>query len=55
MKRKAGQDSDWRDARRCCRLSDEPLAMARELGFNPRDPIKNIPSKSEPWKAPVED
>lgn len=29
--------------------------MARELGFSPRNLIKNIPSKSEPWKAPVED
>jgi len=27
--------------------------MAKEMGLNPRSLIKNIPSKSEPWKAPV--
>ena len=27
--------------------------MARELGFQPRSLIKNIPSPSQPWKAPV--
>ncbi len=27
--------------------------MAKELGLNPRSLIKNIPNKSEPWKAPV--
>jgi hypothetical protein len=27
--------------------------MAREMGLNPRNLIKNIPNKSEPWKAPV--
>lgn len=29
--------------------------MARELGFSPCDLIKNIPSRSERWKAPVEE
>ncbi len=27
--------------------------MAKELGLNPRSLIKNIPSKSQQWKAPV--
>ena len=27
--------------------------QAKRLGLNPRSLIKNIPSKSEPWKAPV--
>jgi hypothetical protein len=27
--------------------------MAKELGFKPRSLLKNIPSKAEPWKAPV--
>ncbi|MBI4581758.1 MAG: hypothetical protein HY718_18830 [Planctomycetes bacterium] len=27
--------------------------MAKTLGMNPRKLIKNIPSKSQPWKAPV--
>jgi len=29
--------------------------MAKEIGLNPRSLIKNIPSKSEPWKSPVKD
>jgi hypothetical protein len=27
--------------------------MAKEPGFKPRSLIKNIPAKSQPWKAPV--
>ena len=27
--------------------------MAKELGMGPRSLIKNIPAKSQPWKAPV--
>jgi hypothetical protein len=27
--------------------------MARELGFQPRSLLKNIPSPQQPWKAPV--
>ena len=29
--------------------------MAKEMGLNPHSLIKNIPSKSEPWKLPVKD
>lgn len=45
----------WQDAKKSCRLSDEDIARAKRLGLNPRSLIKNIPSKSEPWKAPVKD
>lgn len=45
----------WQDAKKRCRLSDEDIARAKRLGLNPRSLIKNIPSKSEPWKAPVKD
>jgi len=31
-----------------CRLSKEDVGMAKEMGLNPRNLIKNIPSKSEP-------
>ena len=48
-------DEMWRDAKRKCRLNDEDIALAKRLGLNPRSLIKNIPSKSEPWKAPVRD
>jgi len=28
--------------------------MAKELGLNPRTLIKNVPSRAEPWKTPLE-
>ena len=43
----------WREAKRKCRLNAEDVALAKRLGLNPRSLIKNIPSKSQPWKAPV--
>lgn len=45
----------WREARRRCRLSDEEVRMAKELGFQPKSLIKNIPSPSQQWKAPVKE
>ncbi len=55
MTSRAERDRDWAEAERRCRLSSEGLAMAKELGLNPRALIKNVPSRSEPWKAPVEE
>jgi hypothetical protein len=40
---KAAQERRWAEAQRRCRLSDEALRMARELGLNPSSLIKNIP------------
>lgn len=45
----------WQDAKQKCRLNSDDIALAKRLGLNPRSLIKNIPSKSEPWKAPVKD
>ena len=45
----------WQEAKKRCRLNNEDIALAKRLGLNPRSLIKNIPSKSEPWKAPVKD
>ena len=50
---KKKREAEWAEAKRRCRLTDETLAMAKELGLNPRSLIKNIPSRSEPWKAPM--
>lgn len=36
-----------------CKLNAETLSQAKEMGLNPRSLIKNIPNKSEQWKAPV--
>jgi len=43
----------WQEAKRKCRLNAEDIALAKRLGLNPRSLIKNVPNKSEPWKAPV--
>jgi hypothetical protein len=47
------KEEAWREAQRRCRLSDEEVRMAKELGFQPKSLIKNIPSPSQQWKAPV--
>jgi hypothetical protein len=52
---KQKDDSAWEEAQRRCRLSDEEVRMAKELGFQPKSLIKNIPSLSQKWKAPVSD
>jgi hypothetical protein len=49
------RDEEWAEAKRRCRLSDEALRMAKELGMSPRSLIKNVPSKQQRWKAPVEE
>lgn len=51
----AYSDAMWAEAKKKCRLNDADIALAKRLGLNPRSLIKNIPSKSEPWKAPVKD
>jgi len=43
----------WSEAKRKCRLNAEEISIAKELGINPRSLIKNIPSPSQQWKAPV--
>lgn len=52
-KPKSKKDALWIEAKRRCRLSAEDVRMAKEMSLNPRSLIKNIPSKSEPWKSPV--
>lgn len=47
------RDALWAEAKRRCRLNQEDIRMAKEMGLNPRSLIKNIPAKSEPWKEPV--
>jgi len=47
------RDEEWAEAKRLCRLSKEELRMARAMGMNPRKLIKNRPSPSQRWKAPV--
>ena len=49
----AYSDALWQEAKKKCRLNNEDIKIAKELGLNPRSLIKNIPNKSEQWKAPV--
>lgn len=49
----AYSDQLWQEAKRKCRLNVEDLERAKRLGLNPRSLMKNVPNKSEPWKAPV--
>jgi len=49
----AYSDELWQEAKRKCRLNADDIALAKRLGLNPKSLIKNIPSKSQPWKAPV--
>ena len=51
-KRKKTLD-DWAEAKRRCRLNEETVRMAKELGMSPRSLIKNIPPHDQQWKAPV--
>lgn len=43
----------WQEAKKKCRLSSEDIKIAKELGLNPKSLMKNIPTKSEQWKAPI--
>lgn len=49
----AYSDALWQEAKKKCKLNQEEIKIAKELGLNPKSLIKNIPNKSEQWKAPV--
>jgi len=53
MKNPQKKEKLWIEAKKKCRLNNEDVRMAKELGLNPVKLIKNIPSKSQPWKLPV--
>ena len=49
----AYSEASWQEAKKKCRLNYEDIKIAKELGLNPKSLIKNIPNKSEQWKASV--
>ena len=49
------RDRLWIEAKRRCRLNDNDIQIAKEMGLNPQSLIKNIPYKTEQWKLPVKD
>jgi hypothetical protein len=46
--------SNGKKQKKLCRLNDEDIERAKRLGLNPKSLIKNIPNKSQQWKAPVD-
>ncbi|HKX63598.1 MAG TPA: hypothetical protein VJS65_17200, partial [Verrucomicrobiae bacterium] len=46
-------DPLWAQAKTVCRLNQQDIAMAKQLGLSPRALMKNRPSPSQQWKAPV--
>jgi len=48
------REDEWKEVKKRCKVGDETVRMAKELGINPKTMIKNIPSKAEKWKAPVD-
>ncbi|MCK9547945.1 MAG: hypothetical protein RBS49_03395 [Sphaerochaeta sp.] len=49
----AYSEQDWEKAKKLCRLNEEDIRIAKEMGLNPRSLIKNIPGKDQRWKEPV--
>jgi hypothetical protein len=49
--KKSDQQQLWAEAQRRCRLSDEAVRIAKELGIGPRSLIKNIPARTKPGGA----
>jgi len=47
------KQTQWAEAKKKCRLNEETIRMAKEMGLNPISLIKNISNKSQQWKAPV--
>jgi len=44
----------WDDVKRKCKLDDETIRMAKELGMKPRTVLGSHASRrDEPWKSPV--
>ena len=48
-----GACGNVQNAKKKCRLNDADIALAKRLGLTSQSLIKNIPSKNEPWNAPV--
>ena len=53
VKKKNNKNTEWKEAKKRCRLNIETVQMAKKLGLNPKSLIKNIPNKNQSWKKPV--
>lgn len=43
----------WAEAKKRCRLNQQDIQMAKELGMTPKSLLRNIPAPNQQWKAPV--
>lgn len=50
---KSKKKATWEEAKKRCRLNQQDIQMAKELGMTPKSLMKNIPSPNQQWKAPV--
>ena len=55
MRKKSNSNSKspWAIAKTKYRLNARQIAMAKELGMNPKKLGKLVPNKSEQWKLPL--
>lgn len=53
MASKLQKEQAWKEAKKRCRLNEEDIKLAKQLGMTPKSLIKNIPSPKEQWKLPV--
>ncbi|MBJ2356238.1 hypothetical protein [Sphaerochaeta sp. S2] len=51
----AFSEQEWKKAKKLCRLNEDDIRIAKQMGLNPKSLIKNIPSKDQQWKLPVKD
>ena len=56
-KKKKGSkhDPQWGKAKQLCRLNQEDIRKAKELGLGPKSLTKNIPNPNQQWKQSVKD
>ena len=52
-KKNQAHDPRWAKAKTVCRLNMEDIRMAKELGMTSKSLMKNVPSPTQRWKAPV--
>ncbi len=53
MSKKKKNEEHWEIARKRFRLNSTQIAMAKELGMNPRKFGGYSANKAEPWKKPL--
>ena len=52
-RKKKKSKNHWALAKTKYRLNSRQIAMAKELGMNPKKFGSSVPCKSEPWKEPL--